>query len=436
MARHCAPVLVATVVLLAGCSAMLDLEGDFARDGGPDTGGPDTGTDAGADGATADAGPDGGDPSVCMPPQPPAVSDCGPGGETLVLVVSRLQIARTDATTGQTPGFNIDGCNTAQDGPTGCGHMDGVYDMDGNGVIEGLEHGIDNQMAAAANLVEAFVSLEELVREGRLLLLFEITGVDDPTDDDCVDVAILQGRVPDGGALESDGIGILAGQTFDVDDRSFGAGGDALASGQGRIEDGRLLLGPMTLPFAVRLDQGRWAPTLHNAQVTHVMASTEGSVMGGGISMKPMEDLSAAAAGGEREDARSLLETFVDLEPDANNDNCEQLSAGFEFSMVSASLGGVVSDRTCEADWPLAWWVDAGEPCKTCMCGACSSEVLSCLDNPACVDLVECALQHGCADEACVFDNCSEHSLAPEASLLYLCMANSGCNEFGTCASE
>jgi hypothetical protein len=411
-----------------GCSALLDLDGDFARDASP---GGDTGTDAGtADTGTTDAATDAAAP-LCMPPQPPVVSGCNGGGSTMLFVVSRIGVGVADGSTGHTPGFNIDGCNTEADGPTGCGHMDDVYDIDGNGVIEGLESGIDNQLAPYAPTLAAYLDLQGLVQEGKLLWLVEVSGVNDIDNDDCVDVAILRGVVPTGELPAVDEGGSLeVGQVFDIDDRSYDSGGQALAFARGRIDNSRLRIGPVDLPLALRTDQGRWLPNLFDAQlVVDGATGTFEGVLGGGFDIEAMVNLLAAASDTGRDGPRVILEAMADLEPDENNENCEQVSAGFIFETVAAVRGTVVDARSCEWDWPLAWWVDAGEDCKWCMCASCDGEVLACLEVPACKDVVTCALEHGCADEICVQDNCGELGTPPEAIALYACLVFSGCDE-------
>jgi hypothetical protein len=423
MRRWVTAACAAPWLVLVGCSALLDLDGDFARDASP---GGDTGTDAGTDTGTDAGGP------LCTPPMPPAVSGCGPGGATFLFAISRIAIGVADGSTGHTPGFNIDGCNTPADGPTGCGHMDSTFDIDGNGLIEGRENGIDNQFAALAPTVTMFLDLQALVREGQLLWLVELSGVNSIDNDDCVDVAILRGVVPGGGlpAPAPDGT-LMGGQTFDIDDRSYDSGGQALAFAQGRIDGGRLRIGPVTMPLAVHVEQGLWAPDLFDAQllVDGATGTFEG-VLGGGLAVESLVELVAAASGVDRDSVRGLLEVLADLVPDETNEHCEQISAGFVVHTVGVTRGNVVDARSCTADWPLAWFVDAGEECKGCVCAACSSQALECLEQPECLQVITCALRHGCGDDpACVESNCPGATSSPQALNLYTCIGAGGCTE-------
>jgi hypothetical protein len=426
MRRFVTAACAAPWLVLVGCSALLDLDGDFARDAGAG----DTGVDAGTDTGTTDTGTDAGEP-LCTPPMPPAVSGCGSGGATFLFAISRIAIAVTDGSSGHTPGFNIDGCNTPADGPTGCGHMDGTFDIDGNGVIEGLENGIDNQFAALGTTGTMFFDMQQLVRDGQLLWLVELSGVNSIDDDDCVDVAILRGVVPGGGLPATAPDGTLAGgQTFDIDDRSYDSGGQALAFARGRIDDGRLRIGPFTMPMAVHLEQGLWAPDLFDAQllVDGATGTFEG-VLGGGWAVESLVEVVAASSWVDRSSARGLLEAIADLVPDETNEHCAQVSAGFVVNTVSVVQGSVVDARSCERDWPLAWWVDAGGDCKACMCASCDWAVLECLDTAGCRELIACNLQHGCTDLTCSAEYCSssEYEWTLQAYDVFSCMQNNAC---------
>lgn len=109
-------------------------------------------------------------------------------------------------------GFDLDDRVSENGDGKSCGHAD-FRDPDG---ATGIDNNASVLFEAINNLTEA--SIEELIRgsinEGRLLMVFQLFGVDDIKNDDCVDVEIFQASgVPLVGTDEF----ILGGQTFDID---------------------------------------------------------------------------------------------------------------------------------------------------------------------------------------------------------------------------
>jgi hypothetical protein len=164
---------------------------------------PKTGDDPG-DGSEGSSG-DGADSGLAVDE-----GTCDASGGRLHWVVDELWFARIED--GVSDGFDLDGDSSTVGGDGGCGVADEVG-PDG-------QAGIDNafgKLIPALELTE-FVAAEDLInstiRSGELLLLGELSGVDDLTDDDCVGMAMR--RATGEPLLGTDGA-FLPGQTLDLD---------------------------------------------------------------------------------------------------------------------------------------------------------------------------------------------------------------------------
>jgi hypothetical protein len=282
-------------------------------------------------------------PVQCDPPEAPETTGCedNDAGETHYFIVHELDFGEFDATTGQTPGFNIDGCNTVAGGPTGCGHMDGRYDIDQDGTVEGLEEGIDNQIAQVAGIIGGELNIQNEINSGSILILAKVEGLNDPVNDGCVDVSLLLANVPEGETLELEGDRIVPGQTFEIDPASFNASGDPLVFGRGVLENGRLLIGPVTLALSIPVDEETDVTlTILNAQVAFNLGdgTLEVGVIGGGLNIDALVEAIAPLLGSDfsPELVLQILGPLADLDPDANNANCEAISLGLTFGAVDA----------------------------------------------------------------------------------------------------
>jgi hypothetical protein len=315
--------------------------GDSADVGQPDTGIPigDSGHIAYDDGSSHDAGsipPGPFEPKRAVPPS--TVCDAG---DTHLYVIHVLAFAVTSAETGQTPGFNLDLHNTIADGNTGCGHMDRRFDIDQNGVVEEEEFGVDNQLVELGSLLDGFLDLQGSVNAGDLLLLVEVSNVENLVNDPCVDVALLLASVPAGSILEHDAEGRLApGQAFEIDPSSYDEFGSPRMAAKGLIEGGRAYVGPMQLELLFPVEEGQSTWPLDEAQLAFNMAAGHLGVgiLGGGLHV---DDLLTSVGGLLPDDfppetVRSFLEPLMDLNPDANNANCDSVSMAFSFAAVGA----------------------------------------------------------------------------------------------------
>ena len=112
---------------------------------------------------------------------------------------------------GISKGFDLDERVSPMHDISSCGHGD-LESPNGVG-------GIDNQFSILFGAVKELALdaigglIQGAIKDGTLLIMFKLDGVDDPMDDDCVDVTVFAGEgLP---AIGTDGY-ITPGQTFDV----------------------------------------------------------------------------------------------------------------------------------------------------------------------------------------------------------------------------
>jgi hypothetical protein len=279
-------------------------------------------------------------PNERKTPVPPTAA-CADTGDSYFYVVNVLGFATTSAETGQTPGFNLDGYNTPAGGSSGCGHMDRRFDVNQDGVVEDDENGIDNQLAELASILASVLNLQAMVDDGDILILVEAKHVDSLTSDECVEVDLLLGDVPEGETLEYDASGrIAAGQAFVINPSSYDANGNALISGLGSIVDGRLYIGPVTLNLTVPVDGNDVVLGIQTGQVAFNPSATALTVgvIGGALNVDALLDAVGSLLPDDfpPETVRSFLEPLMDINPDENNANCDSVSLGLSFGAVEA----------------------------------------------------------------------------------------------------
>jgi hypothetical protein len=260
-------------------------------------------------------------------PDVPDEGTCEPGGERFTLIARSLRFAR--ATDGVSDGFDLDGFATSPGDDEGCGVAD-LSAPDG-------APGVDNAVAGLLpilDLTEAVV-LEDLVadsiRNGALLLMADLEGVDDTQDDTCVELRVLKGQgVP---MIGNDGE-LLPHQTFAVDPEATSDLAPAA------FEGGTFTAGPIgyvALPITV-LDLNTTLE-LFDARV-RLFEDEDGvwrGVLAGGVTLQQLTDI--ASLQNISDEVYALigpaLTRLADLAPDASGD-CQQLSVTLELEMVPA----------------------------------------------------------------------------------------------------
>lgn len=226
---------------------------------------------------------------------------------------------------GIAPGFDLDGTDADV-----CGQSDYVSPYGGTGV--------DNQLAVITPLLELTelgavqTLLQNSIEQGGLLVIMELSGVDDLVNDKDVKVRL---RLGEGTPLLGTNGRLLAGQTFDL---SADTADTEIPNG--KIVDGILTAGPadIVLPaivFGIRYELP-FRGGLFRGRLTEGGGLVDG-MMGGIVSEQSLIEV-ATAAGGEGGDILKLMKTVIagtaDLSPNADGE-CQDLSAAVVISAVS-----------------------------------------------------------------------------------------------------
>ncbi len=191
------------------------------------------------------------------------------------------------------------------------------------GTIEGLLEAADCPGMTTEGCLDAF--LQQQISEGSLLLLIEVSGVDDFLFEPSVMVQLHVGATADGmpPATESDGT-VSPGQAF-VSTMVLGPAVDA------EIFFGRLAVRAGVLPLFVDLGDFELDLVIARAQVRFDISGTSltRGAIGGVVTVDSM-----VPPGGDR----SVLESIADVNPGIDPTICEEISLGLLFRGTSATL--------------------------------------------------------------------------------------------------
>ncbi len=315
----------------------------------------DASTDASKPDATPDADKPDWDGGGCETPEPPTPGECsGDFSAAFVLYTLTGEVAdyndQGDPTLSQ--GFDLDcteglSCNCQND----CGDF-----SDGAGAS-----GIDNQFAFLYPVLNQALSLsanlEANIKSGDLLLIVKLDGLDSETldgttNDDCVDVSIVNGVVPGFGAPELDGNeNLAAGQTFNIDS-AFVTDGVPNIRFTGSIASGTFSAGPATIPVSFPVGDAEFALTIQNGQMeaTFSDGALTSGLIGGVLDVETtLQELNNfdEGLGDPGTLVANLLYGFADNVPDLNdNGACTAISAVLGFDSRTAMLGEVVDKVT------------------------------------------------------------------------------------------
>jgi hypothetical protein len=293
-------------------------------------------------GSDGDADPGGGVQGVMCPSLP---ASCPSSGETRYYLLNTLDFGKVDPTDSTVaPGFNLDGHVTEAGDTTGCGRQDFVSP-------EG-EPGIDNQIAMLATELEALLggSLQRRVDQGRVLLLLEVSDVDDFHSDACVTLGLMVGALPDGMTEEDllrDADGHLApGQEIPADPTSLDATGQPLTRVPACIREGTLHAGPV--PVRLKIEVGLDNPidlqlhqTLLRAGITPETISD--GVLGGALNLQELAEAAEAVEDGIGTTVCSILPFFADLGEEGGT--CLDTASTCASISTTLVFGGVPAER-------------------------------------------------------------------------------------------
>lgn len=303
--------------------AMLALSACEAADGGVAS---DVLLDSGDPGDSAEIEGDAADTAGA--PDAPEVEPAEP----VLTVVDTMGFA-VGTEPGIVPGFDLDG-RTSPDGESeSCGHGDFV-DTEGR-------FGIDNQLSTLIPLFElagigaAEGLIQGAIKDGGLIIMFQVDGVDDVTNDPEVTLMLRSGTgVP---LLGTDGL-LLSGQTFGLHPDSP----DSVAP-VARIVDGWLEAGPFTARLPVQVFGVSYILTMHEARIRGRWTEDGGlvdGVLGGAVPFEDLLEVGRLAAMDDGSVLPAIELVFggaLDMNPDADG-VCTRISGAFRFTAVSGFL--------------------------------------------------------------------------------------------------
>ncbi|HJK92598.1 MAG TPA: hypothetical protein RMH85_11485 [Polyangiaceae bacterium LLY-WYZ-15_(1-7)] len=266
-----------------------------------------------------------------------ALTSCGDGGEggRETMVVSELTFgARTgEEVDGRdvSHGIDLDGRVSDRSDAEACNRADFV-------APDGRE-GIDNQFTFLVEAInDVFQAgtvdgiIQGTINEGRLLLMIDVQGIDDPMNDGDVTVRLFLGEGrPDLSGEDR----IVPNQTFDLKEEA------EVATFPGRITDGVLEAGPFTTEIPVAVFNVFFDLKLHDAQLVAERDEdgTWSGIVGGGVATDQIMNVAMMADAMQGEQIspalRALLPRWVDMGK-GEDGRCTQLSAALLFESQPA----------------------------------------------------------------------------------------------------
>lgn len=250
-------------------------------------------------------------------------------GEDYVGVVSALTFSRAEG--GVSNGFDLDGVTTPAGGATGCGVADYTSPRGTAGVDNGFALLVPALEMTEAAAVEGLI--QDSIHTGELLIAFELTGVDDPTEDACVGFTVE--RATGSPLLGTDG-NLEWHQTLERDPAVAPYSLEGL-----QIHDGYLEASPVVVDLPISV--------LNVDLVFHIDSAAFGvnwqedgsfvGTFGGGVDRQTLVDI----AYDDGVDAKlgpaleGLLAYASDLDWDGD-DVCEQIAITFDFTAIPAFL--------------------------------------------------------------------------------------------------
>jgi hypothetical protein len=268
----------------------------------------------------------------CKPPEEAIVADSCEGGETYTWVMTGMFYTRRDDNN-NVAGFDLDDHVSDAGDDEGCGHAD-LEDPDGNEGIDNAFSGIVPALEATeAAAVEGLI--QDSISQGELLLLFQLTGVDDPMNDDCASLSVYRGEGEP--MIGTDGT-ILDSQSFS---RSALPPNSTIE--QVSIVDGRIEARGLEMVLPIQILDVALTFNIDDAAIQLDIAEDLSGVSGffsGGV---PVEDILVLTEEEDIGDITALVKTLVtgvaDLFPDEDG-VCQELSIAFEVEATTAFFYG------------------------------------------------------------------------------------------------
>ena len=280
------------------------------------------------------------DAAVADTTEAPEKPDYAPGGEpndylvegTYIEEGARANVLRTftiygSGADGRLPGFNLDGAVTTGKEEGSCGIEDTVSP-------EGDE-GVDNQLGVLWPALEPLVGeavkalLQNAINDGRLLMMIELTGVDDMQNDDNVGLNFFRGSLAP--TIGTQGL-INPDQTFYVDYDADQTSFDGV-----QIQDGVVEAGPVEFKVPIEIFDANFDFHVRNGRIRFEIHEdgTFTGLMGGEVVISDVLDqLLATNAKTEAELVQPIFESNADM--GFEDGVCLTMSVAFGFTGATA----------------------------------------------------------------------------------------------------
>ncbi|MCO4746751.1 MAG: hypothetical protein KC912_18290 [Proteobacteria bacterium] len=258
-----------------------------------------------------------------------ALSACSSPGETQWGAVSFLTLGRE--VDGISLGYDLDGLDSEEDGSDGCGIGDYESPDGATGVDNALARVMPALDATEASALEPLIN--QNINLGEVLMIFGLSGVDDPLNDDEVSVTFVRGF----GApiVGSDGL-LVSGQTFERDTDT-----EPVTVDSASLVDGVLEASGVAVEFPIEIFDASPVLDIENVSL-HFEYDERGDFkgyLGGALNYQRILDGVADA----NVDAALLSTLPVLFENNADLDSeedgrCSRMSATIEVDGVNAHL--------------------------------------------------------------------------------------------------
>jgi hypothetical protein len=246
-------------------------------------------------------------------------------GRSQAYVITALGFTR-EGPRGVAAGFDLDSHVSARPESESCGKVD-LVDPQG-------QPGIDNQLALFipeiekrfGNAVDGII--QGAINDGRLLIMFDVKGVDNTQNDSCVDmdVKLAQGKP----TLGTDGA-VEAWQTFDLRTKDQKISNATKGSFKNKVFN----IGPFDLHIPIAIFDVAFMVHMRNARIKFTLdedGNAEG-MLGGGVSIDEIADgvQNGAGLADIIPQIRALGKLASDLGYDDNEGVCRLMSATLSF---------------------------------------------------------------------------------------------------------
>ncbi len=266
---------------------------------------------------------------------------------TLTYVIGT--VALPEAAGGMAAGFNVDDLDSGMGSDAVDANCE-EFNQDFIGLTDSNHRGVDNALQGLVGTIEGLLdaadcpgmmtagcldaTLQRQILEGSLILLVEVSGVNDFMYDSSVTVQMHLGQVPGMGMpMEGAGGGLAGGQTFE----STMTLGSPVS---GDIFAGRLRVATPNLPLSIMAGDFNLTLQITQAQVRFNItetAMTNGAI-GGVVTVDAIVMAASELMPGIEDTVRSVVESVADVTPSSDPAVCTAVSLGLTFSGVDATF--------------------------------------------------------------------------------------------------